>query len=91
MIHAVLFLCLHPVEDSMELFIGSEELVLDVQGLHFNALALGPSEGELVLFLHGFPEFADAWLKIMQTVAEAGFRAVAVDQRGYSSEAVREK
>jgi pimeloyl-ACP methyl ester carboxylesterase len=38
----------------------------------------------LVLFLHGFPESGDAWLDVMQPIAEAGFRAVAVDQRGYS-------
>src|SRR5882757_2008355 len=80
------FACI-PVEDSMKPFLGSEELLLDVQGLHFNALAVGPHDGELVLFLHGFPQFADAWLEVMHTAAEAGFRAVAVDQRGYSPEA----
>ena len=57
---------------------------LDVGELRFNALASGPEEGELVLLLHGFPEFADAWCDVMQPIAGAGFYAVAVDQRGYS-------
>jgi pimeloyl-ACP methyl ester carboxylesterase len=58
--------------------------VMNVGGLRFNALASGPTEGELVLFLHGFPEFADAWCDVMRPIAKAGFYALAVDQRGYS-------
>jgi pimeloyl-ACP methyl ester carboxylesterase len=38
--------------------------------------------GPLVLFLHGFPEFWWAWHHQVRAVAEAGFRAVAVDLRG---------
>jgi pimeloyl-ACP methyl ester carboxylesterase len=57
---------------------------LNVNGLTFNTLAFGPEDGELVLFLHGFPQFADAWLPILQPIAAAGYRAVAFDQRGYS-------
>ena len=62
-----------------------ERFVLDVNGLRFDALSLGPASGPLVLFLHGFPQFADSWLPVMRHVAQAGFRAVAVDQRGYSA------
>jgi pimeloyl-ACP methyl ester carboxylesterase len=61
-----------------------QRIVLESQGLRFNALSRGPADGELVLFLHGFPQFADAWLDTMGAVAGAGFQAVAVDQRGYS-------
>ena len=59
--------------------------ILDVQGFHFSALGEGPEDGPLVLFLHGFPEFADAWQGVMHPIAQAGFHAVAVDQRGYST------
>src|SRR5439155_19345244 len=38
--------------------------------------------GPLVLFLHGFPEFWWAWHHQLPAVADAGFRAVAVDLRG---------
>ncbi|MFY9802794.1 MAG: alpha/beta hydrolase [Candidatus Acidiferrales bacterium] len=61
--------------------------VMEVRDFRFNVLAAGPPDGELVLFLHGFPQFADAWLNVMHPIAQAGFRAVAVDQRGYSPEA----
>ena len=61
-----------------------ESTVLDAQGYRFDALTTGPEDGELVLFLHGFPEFADSWLGILPSVAQAGFRTVAVNQRGYS-------
>jgi len=57
---------------------------LTVNGLTFNLLSFGPEDAELVLFLHGFPQFADAWLPILQAIAAAGYRAVAFDQRGYS-------
>ncbi|MGW3046198.1 alpha/beta fold hydrolase [Kitasatospora sp. NPDC001159] len=56
-----------------------------VVGPHtFDALAAGPADGELVLLLHGFPEFADCWTEEIHALAEAGYRAVAVNQRGYS-------
>jgi pimeloyl-ACP methyl ester carboxylesterase len=60
---------------------------LEVGSFCFGALVDGPVDGDLVLFLHGFPEFADAWRDVMQPVARAGFYAVAVDQRGYSPQA----
>lgn len=61
-----------------------ETVVLDVGGLRFNAIAAGPQGGTPAILLHGFPEFADAWLPILQTLGTRGFRAVAFDQRGYS-------
>ncbi|WP_375402660.1 alpha/beta fold hydrolase [uncultured Sphingomonas sp.] len=39
--------------------------------------------GPAVLFCHGFPEIAETWRGQMQAVAEAGYRAVALDMRGY--------
>jgi pimeloyl-ACP methyl ester carboxylesterase len=40
-------------------------------------------EGPLILLLHGFPEFWWTWRKQLPTLGAAGFRAVAVDLRGY--------
>lgn len=48
------------------------------------ALAAGPPDGELVLLLHGWPEFADSWREVLLVLGAAGYRAVAVDQRGYA-------
>ena len=41
-------------------------------------------EGPLVLMLHGFPEFWYSWRHQMQPIADAGFRAVAIDLPGYA-------
>jgi pimeloyl-ACP methyl ester carboxylesterase len=40
-------------------------------------------EGPLVLLCHGFPELAHSWRHQVPALAEAGYRAVAPDQRGY--------
>jgi pimeloyl-ACP methyl ester carboxylesterase len=37
-----------------------------------------------VLLLHGFPQTSGSWLGVAARLADAGLRAVAVDQRGYS-------
>jgi pimeloyl-ACP methyl ester carboxylesterase len=52
-------------------------------GSRFHVVEAG--DGPLVLFLHGFPEFWWAWHRILPGVADAGFRAVAVDLRGYGA------
>jgi pimeloyl-ACP methyl ester carboxylesterase len=36
-----------------------------------------------VLLLHGFPELAYSWRKVMVPLADAGFHVIAPDQRGY--------
>ena len=64
-----------------------ERIVLESNGFRFDALATGPLDGELVLCLHGFPQFADAWTAVLTALGEAGYRAVAFDQRGYSPQA----
>ncbi|HWC11776.1 MAG TPA: alpha/beta hydrolase [Acidimicrobiales bacterium] len=55
--------------------------------LVFDALAAGPADGELVLLLHGFPQAAEEWRAQLEALGEAGYRAVAPDQRGYSPRA----
>jgi pimeloyl-ACP methyl ester carboxylesterase len=40
-------------------------------------------DGPLVLLLHGFPEFWGAWQHHLVALPAAGYRAVAVDLRGY--------
>jgi pimeloyl-ACP methyl ester carboxylesterase len=59
--------------------------VRDVNGLRMHVLEAGfESEGRpCVLLLHGFPELAYSWRKMMVPLAAAGFHVVAPDQRGY--------
>jgi len=61
-----------------------ERISLSTGGLRFDGLSAGPQSGELILFLHGFPQFADSWIPILGVMGSLGFHAVAVDQRGYS-------
>jgi pimeloyl-ACP methyl ester carboxylesterase len=55
--------------------------VLSANGTRFHIAEAG--EGPLVLMLHGFPEFWWTWRHQLTWLPEAGFRAVAVDLRGY--------
>ncbi len=52
-------------------------------GLDMHVIAAGKPTDPLILFLHGFPELAFSWRKIMPAIAELGFHCVAPDQRGY--------
>jgi pimeloyl-ACP methyl ester carboxylesterase len=60
-------------------------LVRNVNGLTMHVLEAGFEEKgrPLVLMLHGFPELAYSWRKVMLPVAQAGFHVIAPDQRGY--------
>jgi pimeloyl-ACP methyl ester carboxylesterase len=53
-------------------------------GWEFSGLQWGPADGRTVLLLHGFPQSATSWAGVATRLAEAGLRAVALDQRGYS-------
>jgi len=44
---------------------------------------VGAGHAPLVLFLHGFPEFWWAWRAQLPAIAAAGYRAAAMDLRGY--------
>jgi pimeloyl-ACP methyl ester carboxylesterase len=50
----------------------------------FDARADGPEDGPLVVLLHGFPQSSYQWRYQLPALGEAGYRAVAPDQRGYS-------
>ncbi|HET6296787.1 MAG TPA: alpha/beta hydrolase [Kribbella sp.] len=54
-------------------------------GARFHVAECGAADDPLVLFLHGFPEFWWAWRDQLPAVAAAGYRAVAMDLRGYGA------
>jgi pimeloyl-ACP methyl ester carboxylesterase len=58
-----------------------EEIELTHGDLRFRALSLG--EGPLVLCLHGFPDDARSFRFQMAAIADAGYRVVAPQLRGY--------
>jgi pimeloyl-ACP methyl ester carboxylesterase len=57
----------------------------DINGLSVHVLEAGfESKGRpCVLLLHGFPELAYSWRKVMPVLADAGYHVIAPDQRGY--------
>ncbi|WP_114943358.1 alpha/beta fold hydrolase [Microvirga calopogonii] len=55
-----------------------------VNGLTLHAIEAGPEDGPLVILLHGFPEFWWGWRYQIGPLAEAGFRVLVPDQRGYN-------
>lgn len=54
---------------------------VSANGTRFHVAESG--EGPLVLMLHGFPQFWWTWRHQLRSLPAAGFRAVAVDLRGY--------
>jgi pimeloyl-ACP methyl ester carboxylesterase len=46
-------------------------------------LEAGAASHPCLLLLHGFPELAWSWRKLMLPLAAAGYRVIAPDQRGY--------
>ena len=59
--------------------------VPNVNGLTVHILEAGyETPGRpLVMLLHGFPELAYSWRKVMLPLAAAGYHVIAPDQRGY--------
>lgn len=55
--------------------------MIDVNGIQLHIAEQG--EGPLVVLLHGFPESWHSWRRQIGPLADAGFRVVAPDQRGY--------
>jgi pimeloyl-ACP methyl ester carboxylesterase len=57
----------------------------NINGLRMHVLEAGfETPGQpCLLLLHGFPELAYSWRKVMGPLAAAGFHVVAPDQRGY--------
>lgn len=51
--------------------------------VRLHMIEAGPPDGPLVILLHGFPEFSYGWRHQIGPLAEAGFRVLAPDQRGY--------
>jgi pimeloyl-ACP methyl ester carboxylesterase len=59
--------------------------VPNINGLTMHLLEAGfeSQDRPCVLLLHGFPELAYSWRKVMLPLAAAGFHVIAPDQRGY--------
>ena len=75
-----------PTPQNLPLAAGIRSRFVDgVNGLRMHVLEAGFEEKDrpCILLLHGFPELAYSWRKLMVPFAAAGFHVVAPDQRGY--------
>ena len=62
---------------------GLKQYEVDIRGVNIHVAEAG--EGPMVLFVHGFPESWYSWRHQIDAVSNAGYRAVAIDVRGYGS------
>lgn len=72
--------------DDLELPAGiRERYVPGINGLTIHVLEAGfeTAKRPAVLLLHGFPELAYSWRKVMFPLAAAGYHVIAPDMRGY--------
>src|ERR1700761_1624170 len=60
-------------------------MIEGINGLNVHVLEAGfeTTGRPCLLLLHGFPELAFSWRKVMPVLAEAGYHVIAPDQRGY--------
>jgi len=63
---------------------GVTNISVNVNGLVFDGFSAGPTSGVLVLCCHGFPQFADIWIPVLEALGALGFHAVALNLRGYA-------
>ena len=64
-----------------------DEFSIPANGFVFSAKRsrpVGGTGGRPVILLHGFPETSHSWLRELEALGDAGYLAVAFDQRGYS-------
>lgn len=67
-----------------EWFAGSVSGQVTFDGVTLNYETMVDPSNPPVILLHGFPEFWYIWRHEMPAVADAGFYAIAPDQRGYN-------
>jgi pimeloyl-ACP methyl ester carboxylesterase len=61
----------------------STERLVETNGVQLRVIDAGDTGAPVVLLAHGFPELAYSWRHQIPALAEAGYRVLAPDQRGY--------
>jgi pimeloyl-ACP methyl ester carboxylesterase len=58
---------------------------IDLGDVTLSAHLAGPEDGLPVLLLHGWPELALSWASQIEALAQAGYRVIAPDNRGFGA------
>jgi pimeloyl-ACP methyl ester carboxylesterase len=75
----------HLIQESLAgLGVPAESTYLPGEGVQLHAILAGPEDGALAVLLHGFPECWYSWRRQIPLLAQAGYRVLAPDQRGYN-------
>ena len=61
-----------------------EKAYIETNGIKLHVVMAGPKDGQPVFLLHGFPEFWYGWRAQIPALAEASYRVIVPDQRGYN-------
>lgn len=56
---------------------------LRVNGINMRFAEMGPADGPMILFIHGWPESWYSWRHQLPRLAAEGYRCIAPDMRGY--------
>ncbi|MGE0668166.1 MAG: alpha/beta fold hydrolase [Sphingomonadales bacterium] len=57
--------------------------MIATNGIELEVYEAGPADGVPIVLCHGFPELAYSWRHQIPVLAEAGYRVIAPNQRGY--------
>jgi len=68
--------------DDVDVAVEHEHVVANDVRLH--VVTAGPEDGDVVVLLHGFPEFWYSWREQLPALVDAGYRVVVPDMRGYN-------
>jgi pimeloyl-ACP methyl ester carboxylesterase len=58
---------------------------IPANGIELHVAVAGPVDGPPVVLVHGFPELWYSWRHQLTALGDAGYRALAIDQRGYGA------
>lgn len=61
-----------------------ERTTVRTNGVRLHCIEAGQEDGDLVVLLHGFPEFWYGWHEAIAPLASDGYHVVVPDQRGYN-------
>lgn len=61
-----------------------KHLTIPTNGINLHVVQAGPDDGQLVILLHGFPEFWYGWHKQIDHLTDLGYKLWIPDQRGYN-------
>jgi pimeloyl-ACP methyl ester carboxylesterase len=64
------------------------ERTVTTNGVELHVRDAGPENGPVVVLAHGFPELGYSWRYVIGPIADAGYRVLVPDQRGYGRSSV---